>query len=214
MAWIWSEKVVSVAIFKCSIQWLNPFRKQRPYLFGSICMLSERPNVVCLLLRKFVDCAIFVVCFPVVYNFGFFECFKPLFGINFRFGHWSQNSAYHKSVERLSTRWVSCTPCTDTDTNTHTVTNASNGQSHRCQWIMHFTWAHPKYICMCMKSHRFAFASDEQRRALNLHEISIDLLLNSNKLSVAVFAAGFGMHIQRCERERKMFWQRAEKESR
>lgn len=33
----------------------------------------------------------------------------------------------------------------------------------------------------------FAFASDEQRRALNFHEISIDSLLNSNKLFVAVF---------------------------
>lgn len=36
--------------------------------------MRMRSVCVCLLLRKFVDCAIFVVCFPAVYNFGFFEC--------------------------------------------------------------------------------------------------------------------------------------------
>lgn len=60
-----------------------------------------------------------------------------------------------------------------------------------------------------------AFASDEYGRAPNLHEISIDLLLNSNKLSVAAllsfFFAAALFSVNSMETERNMFWQQRKK---
>lgn len=47
------------------------------------------------------------------------------------------------------------------------------------------------------------FASDESGRAQNLHEISIDLLLNSNKLSRSRFSAALNAQILNANGEKK-----------
>lgn len=123
--------------------------------------------MVCLLLRKFVDCAIFVVCFPAVYNFGFFECLNLCS---------KSTSASDTEAKILPTTKV----CTLNTELMHIVFTRIGGDE-LCILLERIEFL---YI---YKVSSFAFASDEQRRALNFHEISIDSLLNSNKLFVAVF---------------------------
>lgn len=170
VAWKWNEwnwwalRFSSASIFSGWVHFENC-----PYSNYSIHAIGI--DVVCLLLRKFVDCAIFVVCFPTVYNFGFFECLNLCS---------KSTSASDTEAKILPTTKV----CNVSQHSIH---------SHRWRWIMYFTWAHRISIYI-YKVSSFAFASDEQRRALNFHDISIDSLLNSNKLFVTVFQAVFCMH--------------------
>lgn len=113
-----------------------------------------------------------IVCFPAICNVRFFGCFK-LFGINFRFRTLKpkycppQEHGTSLDIKLLQTMYIVQHTITSVAMNYAFYLSASNIDIHE--------------VSSC------AFASDEPGRALHLHEISIDLLLNSNKLSVAIF---------------------------
>lgn len=115
-------ELVSVAFFKClNFQWLSPFRELSVFELFNTCDWDRCGWFVVAKIRWL--CHICCVLSDDL-QFWILWMFKPLFEINFRFGHWSQNIAYHKSVYSQHRTHAHCI------------------HSHRWRWIMYFTWAH------------------------------------------------------------------------